>query len=142
MGVCPVAVYCNKTHHANNTPHKITHHAQSKHSTQNYTNNKGHTTHNDYNVIQLQLQQIQLQLQLYKLILIPKYAYCTLNSNSTEIRDVLNLTCGNRSLVNAYPLLRHPFIKWGITIYVFVKSVFSFRFDNDKYTYRTVGLGT
>jgi hypothetical protein len=26
----------------NNTPH-------SKHSTQNYTNNKGHTTHNEYN---------------------------------------------------------------------------------------------
>jgi hypothetical protein len=27
---------------------KITHHAQTKHSTQNYTNNKGHTTHNEY----------------------------------------------------------------------------------------------
>jgi hypothetical protein len=27
----------------------ITHHAQTKHSTQNYTHNKGHTTHNVYN---------------------------------------------------------------------------------------------
>jgi hypothetical protein len=31
------------------TTHKITHHTQTKHSTQNYTNNKGHTTHNEYN---------------------------------------------------------------------------------------------
>jgi hypothetical protein len=31
------------------TSHKITHHAQKKHSTQSYTNNKGHITHNDYN---------------------------------------------------------------------------------------------
>jgi hypothetical protein len=29
---------------------QITHHAQTKHSIQNYTNNKGHTTHNEYNV--------------------------------------------------------------------------------------------
>jgi hypothetical protein len=28
---------------------QITHHTQTKHSTQNYTNNKGHTTHNEYN---------------------------------------------------------------------------------------------
>jgi hypothetical protein len=27
----------------------IRYHAQTKHSTQNYTNNKGHTTHNEYN---------------------------------------------------------------------------------------------
>jgi hypothetical protein len=33
--------YYNKTQHTNNTP-------RSKHSTQNYTNNKGHTTHNAY----------------------------------------------------------------------------------------------
>jgi hypothetical protein len=33
----------NKTQHANNTPHS------NKHSTQNNTNNKGHTTHNEYN---------------------------------------------------------------------------------------------
>jgi hypothetical protein len=37
MGFYPVAVYYNKTQHTNN------------HSTQNDTNNKGHTTHNDYN---------------------------------------------------------------------------------------------
>jgi hypothetical protein len=30
--------------------HKITHHAQTKHSTQSYTNNKGHVTHNEYNI--------------------------------------------------------------------------------------------
>jgi hypothetical protein len=29
--------------------HKVTHHAQTKHSTQSYTNNKGHITHNEYN---------------------------------------------------------------------------------------------
>jgi hypothetical protein len=28
--------------------HTITHHAQIKHSTQSYTNNKGHITHNKY----------------------------------------------------------------------------------------------
>jgi hypothetical protein len=28
---------------------QITHNAQTKHSTQNYTNNEGHTTHNEYN---------------------------------------------------------------------------------------------
>jgi hypothetical protein len=36
--------YYNKTQHKNNT-----HHTQTKHSTQNYTDNKGHTTHNEYN---------------------------------------------------------------------------------------------
>jgi hypothetical protein len=41
MGFYPVAVYYNKTQHTNNTPHSI------KHSTQSYTNNKGHTTHNE-----------------------------------------------------------------------------------------------
>jgi hypothetical protein len=29
---------------------QITHHAQTKHITQNYTNNEGRTTHNEYNV--------------------------------------------------------------------------------------------
>jgi hypothetical protein len=29
--------------------HKITHHAQTKHSIQSYTNNKGHIAHNEYN---------------------------------------------------------------------------------------------
>jgi hypothetical protein len=38
MGFYPVAEYYNKTQH---TPHS------NKHSTQNYTNNKGHTTHNE-----------------------------------------------------------------------------------------------
>jgi hypothetical protein len=35
MGFCPVA--------------DTTHNTQTKHSTGNYTNNKGHTTHNEYN---------------------------------------------------------------------------------------------
>jgi hypothetical protein len=47
MGFYPVAVYYNKTQH---TSHKITHHTQTKHSTQNYTTNKGQTTHNECNV--------------------------------------------------------------------------------------------
>jgi hypothetical protein len=28
--------------------HKITHHSQTNHSSQSYTNNKGHSTHNEY----------------------------------------------------------------------------------------------
>jgi hypothetical protein len=43
MGFYPLAVYYNKTQHTNNTHHT------NKHSTQNYTNNKGHTTHNECN---------------------------------------------------------------------------------------------
>jgi hypothetical protein len=38
--------YYNKTQH---TSHKVTQHPQTKHITQNYTNNEGHTTHNEYN---------------------------------------------------------------------------------------------
>jgi hypothetical protein len=40
--------------------------------------------------IQLQLQQIQLQIQLSKLILRNKYTIPTLNSNNTEMRNVMN----------------------------------------------------
>jgi hypothetical protein len=29
--------------------HNISHYAQTKHSTQSYTNNKGHITHKEYN---------------------------------------------------------------------------------------------
>jgi hypothetical protein len=29
--------------------HRISLHAQTKHNTQSYTNNKGHTTHSEYN---------------------------------------------------------------------------------------------
>jgi ABC-type microcin C transport system permease subunit YejB len=47
-----------------------THHAQTEHSTQNYTNNKGQPTNNECNANTLQLQQIQLQLQFNKLTLI------------------------------------------------------------------------
>jgi hypothetical protein len=36
-------------HNTQHTSHKITHHAQTKHITQNYTDNKGHSTHNEYN---------------------------------------------------------------------------------------------
>jgi hypothetical protein len=31
------------------TSHQIAHHAETKHSTQSCTNNKGHITHNEYN---------------------------------------------------------------------------------------------
>jgi hypothetical protein len=37
---------------------QITHHAQTKHSTQNYTNNKGHTTHNEYNANTMNTSQV------------------------------------------------------------------------------------
>jgi hypothetical protein len=58
MGLYPVAVYYNKRQLTNNTPHL------NKHSTQNYTNNKGHTTHNERHTIHNE----QLQLELNKLI--------------------------------------------------------------------------
>jgi hypothetical protein len=35
--------------------HKITHHARTKHSTQSYTKNKRHVTHNEYNTQKLKL---------------------------------------------------------------------------------------
>jgi hypothetical protein len=42
--------YYNKIQHTKiHISHKITHHAQTRHSTQSYTNNKGHITHNEYN---------------------------------------------------------------------------------------------
>jgi hypothetical protein len=39
--------------------HKITHHAQTKHNTQNYTNNKGHITHNE----RTQPKKVKLSMQ-------------------------------------------------------------------------------
>jgi hypothetical protein len=45
----PVAVCHNETQHTNNTHHTNDAPHSTKHSTQNYTNNKGHTTHNEYN---------------------------------------------------------------------------------------------
>jgi hypothetical protein len=46
MGFHPVAVVDTKTIRRNT---QITHHTQTKQSTQNYTDNKGHATHNEYN---------------------------------------------------------------------------------------------
>jgi hypothetical protein len=42
---------CTTIRHNTQITHitQITHHTQTKHSTQNDTNNKGHTTHNEYN---------------------------------------------------------------------------------------------
>jgi hypothetical protein len=45
MGFYLVAVYYNKTQHTNNTHHTNNTPHSNKHSTQNYTNNKGHTTY-------------------------------------------------------------------------------------------------
>jgi hypothetical protein len=42
--------YYNKTQYTNiHISHKISHHTQTKHNTQSYTNNKGHITHNKHN---------------------------------------------------------------------------------------------
>jgi hypothetical protein len=49
MGFYPVAVYYNKTQHINNTHHTNNTPHSKKHSIQNYTNNIGHTTHNECN---------------------------------------------------------------------------------------------
>jgi hypothetical protein len=57
-------------HNTQHTSHKITHHAQTKYSTKSYTNNKGHTTHKDYNANTITATTIKLQLQLYILIFI------------------------------------------------------------------------
>jgi hypothetical protein len=54
MGLYPVAVVMQL-----DTSHKITHHTQTKHSTQNYKNNEGHILHT-INTITI---QIQLQIQ-------------------------------------------------------------------------------
>jgi hypothetical protein len=76
MGFTRWQWYYKTTQHTNNTPHS------NKHSTQNYTNNKGHTTHNECNAntitttrntITITTNTITtttntLQLQLYKLI--------------------------------------------------------------------------
>jgi hypothetical protein len=43
-GVLPGGSGTTVTHNT----HKYTHDAQTKHSTQNYTDNKGHITHNEY----------------------------------------------------------------------------------------------
>jgi hypothetical protein len=71
------------------TSHKITHHTQKNtaHKTTQTIKDTLHTMNTMQ--IQLQIQQIQLQLQLYKLILIKKQAYCTLNSNSNGICNVM-----------------------------------------------------
>jgi hypothetical protein len=49
MGFYPVGSGTTIRHNTQHTLHKVTHHAQTNHSTQNYTNNKGHTTHSAYN---------------------------------------------------------------------------------------------
>jgi hypothetical protein len=54
MGFYPVEVilqYDRKIH----ISHKITHHAQTKHSTQSHANNKGHITHNEYSKKEVRL---------------------------------------------------------------------------------------
>jgi hypothetical protein len=47
--------------------HKITHHAQTKHSTQKYTNNKGHITHNAYNTTKVKLS-LQQAVRAYRVV--------------------------------------------------------------------------
>jgi hypothetical protein len=51
MGFYPVAVVLRIMRHNTqiHISHKITHHAQTKQSTESYTNNKGHITQNEYN---------------------------------------------------------------------------------------------
>jgi hypothetical protein len=52
MGLYPVALALQQ-----DTTHKITHHTQTKHRTQNYKNNKGHILHTINTItIEIQLQ--------------------------------------------------------------------------------------
>jgi hypothetical protein len=46
VGFYPLQWYCNKAQH---TEIHISHHTQTKHSTQSYTDSKGHITYNEYN---------------------------------------------------------------------------------------------
>jgi hypothetical protein len=49
MGFYPWKWYYNKTQHTKrHISHKILHHAQTKHSTQSYTNSKGYIKHSEY----------------------------------------------------------------------------------------------
>jgi hypothetical protein len=51
MGFTRWQWYYNKTQHTQiHISRKITHHVQTKHSTQSYTNIKGHITQNEYNI--------------------------------------------------------------------------------------------
>jgi hypothetical protein len=49
MGFLPGGSDTTIRQHTNNTSDKITHHTQTKQSTQNCRSNKGHTTHKEYN---------------------------------------------------------------------------------------------
>jgi hypothetical protein len=42
-------------HNTQHIPKKITHHAQTNHSTQKCANNKGHTTHNEYKAFEISI---------------------------------------------------------------------------------------
>jgi hypothetical protein len=55
MGVFPVTVVLQQDTTYINTHHKITHHAQIKHSIQSYTNNEGRISHNEYNAEKIKL---------------------------------------------------------------------------------------
>jgi hypothetical protein len=73
MGLYPVAAVLRL-----DTTHKITHRTQTKHSTQNYKNNRGHILYK-INTITI---QIQIQLQC-------KYKY---NTNTITIQIQLQYT--------------------------------------------------
>jgi hypothetical protein len=47
--------------------HKISHHTQTKHSTQSYTNNKGHISHDEYNTKKLKLS-LQQAVEAYRVV--------------------------------------------------------------------------
>jgi hypothetical protein len=75
-GFLPGGIGTTIRHDKQHTSHKITHNPQTKHITQNYTNNKGHTTHNEYNA-----NTITTTIN-------KKYAYYTLNSALTFHHDL------------------------------------------------------
>jgi hypothetical protein len=55
MGFSQWQWYYNKTQHKNTQSHKILHHAQTKHSTQSCTDNKGNITHDECNIKKVKL---------------------------------------------------------------------------------------
>jgi hypothetical protein len=92
--------YYNKTQH---TSHKITHHTQTKHSTQNYTNNKGHYTqwiqckyNYNYNYINMCLSNINNFKRGLSCIPVNSIGYDDMNwiiSTEVYVRGSSHLMC-------------------------------------------------
>jgi hypothetical protein len=69
---------------------QITHHAETKHSTQNYTNIKEHITRNKYNANTNKTTTNAITTTIIQININKKISILSLNSNSNEICNVMN----------------------------------------------------